>query len=96
MLRQLNVKHQLTIPAPFAKRFGLTNKGWVDISVKEDVLIITPVDLEAQRAKSLDLSDDDWKAFNRRVEHELKAGKGKTYPDAQSFLTDLKRRIKSS
>ena len=59
MLRQLNVKRQLTIPAPFAKRFRLTSKGWVDISAKAGVLIITPVDLEAQHARSLDLSDDD-------------------------------------
>ena len=96
MLRQLNVKRQLTIPAPFAKRFGFAGKGWVDVSVRGEALMITPIELEAQHAKSLDLSDDDWKAFNRRVEQELKAGKGKVYPDAKAFLADLKRRIKTS
>ena len=96
MIRQLNVKRQLTIPAPLAKRFGLASKGWVDVSERHGVLIIRPVDIEASQAQPLDLSDEDWKAFNRQVEKELKAGKGKAHPDAQTFLSDLKRRIKSS
>lgn len=94
MLRQLNVKRQLTIPAPLAKRFGLTSKGWVDVAEQHGVLIIRPVDIEAQQAKPLDLSRKDWLALNRKVQEELKAGKGKVYPDAQTFLADLKRRIK--
>ena len=93
MLRQLNVKRQLTIPAPLARRFGFASKGWVDVSEQAGVLIVTPVDVEAQQAKSLPLTDKDWKAFNRKVHAELKAGKGKTHTDAQSFLSDLKRRI---
>lgn len=93
MLRQLNVKRQLTIPAPFAKRFGFASKGWVDVSEKAGVLIITPVDIESQQTKPLTLNDEDWEAFNRKVRAELKAGKGKVHADAQSFLRDLKRRI---
>lgn len=95
MIRQLNVKRQLTIPAPLAKRFGITSKGWVDISERHGTLIIMPVNVEAECAKPLKLSNEDWKAFNRKVQEELKAGKGKVYPDAQAFLNDLKRRIKS-
>ena len=93
MLRQLNVKRQLTIPAPLAKRFGLSSKGWVDVSEQHGVLVITPMDIEAQRAKPLALSDKDWHAFNRKVEAELKAGKGKVHTDPRAFLSDLKRRI---
>lgn len=96
MIRQLNVKRQLTIPAPLAKRFGLSGKGWVDISEQHGVLIISPINIEAERAKSLDLSDKDWQTFNRQVQKELKAGKGKTYADSRSFLNDLKRRIRAS
>ena len=96
MIRQLNVKRQLTIPAPLAKRFGIASKGWVDVSVRHGVLVITPVNIEAEHARPLELSDEDWKALNRRVLKELKAGKGKVHPDAQSFLADLKRRIKAS
>ena len=96
MLRQLNVKRQLTIPAPFARRHGFTGKGWVDVSERHGALIIKAVDVEAGQARSLDLSNEDWKAFNRQVEKELKAGKGKVHPDAQSFLADLRRRIKAS
>lgn len=95
MLRQLNVKRQLTIPAPLAKRFGLTGKGWVDVSERQGALIVIPVNIEAQQAKPLTLSDGDWKAFNRKVREELKAGKGKVHADAQAFLGDLKRRIRS-
>ena len=96
MLRQLNVKRQLTIPAPLAKRFGLSGKGWVDVSEKHGVLVIMPVDIEAQHAKPLELSDKDWQALNRKVREELKAQKGKTHSDARSFLHDLRRRIGAS
>jgi len=96
MIRQLNVKRQLTIPAPLAKRFGLVSKGWVDVSERHGVLIIRPIDIEAEHTKPLELSDEDWKAFNRHVEKELKAGKGKVYSDGPSFLKDLRRRMKSS
>ena len=93
MLRQLNVKRQLTIPALLAKRFGLSGKGWVDVSERQGALIIVPVNLEAQQAKPLDLSDSDWQAFNQQVRKELKAGKSKVHADPQAFLSDLKRRI---
>lgn len=95
MLRQLNVKRQLTIPAPLAKRFGLTGKGWVDISERHGALLVIPINLEAQQARPLELSDEDWKAFNRKVYAELKAGKGKIHADTQSFLSNLKHRIRS-
>ena len=94
MLRQLNVKRQLTIPAPLAKRFGLTSKGWVDVAEQHGVLIIRPVDIEAQQARPLDLSRKDWQALNRKVQEELKAGKGKIHQDPHAFLCDLKRRIR--
>ena len=96
MLRQLNVKRQLTIPAPLAKRFGLDSKGWVDVSERHGVIIVTPVNIEAECAKSLGLSDKDWQAFNRKVQEELKAGRGEVHADTASFLRDLKRRIKTS
>ena len=93
MIRQLNVKRQLTIPALLAKRFGLSSKGWVDISERQGVLVIMPVNIEAEYAKPMQLSDKDWQAFNRKVREELKTGKGKVHPDTKSFLADLKRRI---
>ena len=95
MIRQLNVKRQLTIPAPLAKRFGFNSKGWVDVREKNGALMVIPVDIEAQRAKSLKFSGKDWQAFNRRVREELKAGRGKIHADTQSFLSDLKRRIRA-
>ncbi len=94
MLRQLNVKRQLTIPSLLAKRFGFSSKGWVDVAEKNGALIISPVDIETQHAKPLALTDRDWKAFNRKVREELRVGRGKSHPDAQSFLSDLKRRIR--
>ena len=94
MLRQLNVKRQLTIPAPLARRFGVSGKGWVDISEKNGVLVIIPVNIEAQHAKPLELSDQDWQAFNRKVRKELNTGKGKVHADTRSFLSDLKRRMR--
>lgn len=93
MIRQLNVKRQLTIPAPLAKRLGLGSKGWVDITERQGTLIVIPIDIEAQHAGALHLSDKDWQAFNRKVREELKAGKGKVYANTGSFLNDLKRRI---
>ena len=42
---------------------------------------------------TLTLSDKDWRAFNRKVRQELREGKGIVYPDEQTFLRDLKRRI---
>ena len=93
MLRQLNVKRQLTIPAPFAKRFGFSSKGWVDISERNGTLVVVPMNIEAECAKPLALSDKDWQAFNRKVREELRAGKGKVHSDTQSFLRDLKRRL---
>jgi bifunctional DNA-binding transcriptional regulator/antitoxin component of YhaV-PrlF toxin-antitoxin module len=95
MLRQVNVKRQLTIPAPLAKRMGLSGKSWVDVSEKNGTLIVMPLDIEAQGAKSLALSDKDWDAFNRKVQAELRAGKGKVHETPQAFLTDLKRRIRA-
>ena len=96
MIRQLNVKRQLTIPALLAKRFGLSAKGWVDVSERHGVLVIAPVDIETDRARPLTLSDKDWRAFNQKVREELKAGRGRVYPDAQSFLRDLRQRIRPS
>ena len=93
MLRQLNVKRQLTIPAPLAKRFGFSSKGWVDVSERNGVIVVTPVDIEAQRAKALELSDKDWQVFNRKVREELKVGKGKVHTSPRAFLSDLRRRI---
>ena len=93
MIRQLNVKRQLTIPAPLAKRFGFSSKGWVDISERNGAIVVTPVDIETQHARALELSDKDWSAFNRKVREELKSGKGKVYASPQAFLSDLKRRI---
>ena len=95
MLRQLNVKRQLTIPALLAKRLGFGTKGWVDVSERNGMLVIIPVDIEAQQAKPLQFSDKDWHAFNRTVREELKAGKGRVHADAGAFLSDLKRRISS-
>ena len=94
MIRQLNVKRQLTIPSPLAKRLGLSSKSWVDVSERHGSLIILPVNVEAECAKPLQLSDADWKALNRRVQQELNTGKGKAHADAGAFLNDLKRRIK--
>ena len=93
MLRQLNVKRQLTIPSRLAKRFGLSGRSWVDVTEGRGVLLVSPVDVEAQRATPLDLTDADWKAFNRHVERELKAGKGTVHADAAAFLHDLQRRL---
>lgn len=93
MIRQLNVKRQLTIPAPLAKRIGLSGKGWVDVSERGGTLIILPLNLEAERATPLRLSDADWRALNREVRRELRAGKGTIHADPQAFLRDLKRRI---
>ena len=87
MLRQLNVKRQLTIPAPLAKRFGLSGKGWVDVSEKNGVLIVIPVNSEAERAKPLALSGKDWRALNRKVREELNAGKGNS-PSGQSGIPE--------
>ena len=94
MIRQLNVKRQLTIPAPLAKRLGLGSKGWVDVAEKAGVLVITPMHLEAEGAKPLDLSDSDWQAFNRKVRHELHAGKGTVHANPEAFLQDLRRRMR--
>ncbi|MDP3723528.1 MAG: hypothetical protein Q8R91_08540 [Candidatus Omnitrophota bacterium] len=94
MLRQLNVKRQLTIPAPLAKRLGFSSKGWVEVAEQHGILVVVPVRLKMERAKSSALSDDEWQAFNRHVREELRAGKGTVYPDAQAFLSDLKRRTK--
>lgn len=93
MIRQLNVKRQLTIPALLAKGLGLTGKGWVDVSERQGTLVVMPIHLEVAQARPLQLSDDDWHALNRRVARELRAGKGKVHPDPQAFLRDLKRRI---
>jgi len=71
----------------------LGGKGWVDISEKNGTLVVVPVDIDVRRAKPLALSDKDWEAFNRKVQEELKGGKGKVHADSQSFLSDLKRRI---
>ncbi len=95
MIRQLNVKRQLTIPAPFAKRLGISGKGWVDVSERHGALVVMPVNIEAQQAKPLEMSDHDWQTFNRKVQAELRAGKGKVHPDSQSFLKDLKQRIRA-
>jgi bifunctional DNA-binding transcriptional regulator/antitoxin component of YhaV-PrlF toxin-antitoxin module len=96
MLRQLNVKRQLTIPAPLAKRLGFSSKSWVDVSERSGVLVVVPMNIEAQQAKPLELSDKDWQAFNRKVHEELRTGKGKVHADSQSFLNDLRRRIRTS
>jgi bifunctional DNA-binding transcriptional regulator/antitoxin component of YhaV-PrlF toxin-antitoxin module len=93
MLRQLNVKRQLTIPAPLARRMGLSAKGWVDVSERRGALVVVPMNLEAHQAKSLDLTDEEWRAFNRKVRKELSAGAGQVYADARTFLADLKRRM---
>ena len=95
MLRQLNVKRQLTIPAPLAKRFGFNSKGWVDVAEKGGALIIRSVDIEARHAPRLELSDREWRALNRKVREELKAGKGKVHADAGAFVSDLRRRIRA-
>ena len=94
MIRQLNVKRQLTIPAPLAIHLGLGSKGWVDVAEKAGVLVITPMHLEAEGAKPLDLSERDWQAFNRKVRQELKAGKGTVHASPDAFLQDLKRRMR--
>ncbi len=94
MLRQLNVKRQLTIPARLAKRLGLSSKSWVDVSEGRGVLIISPANIEAQQAKSLDMTDDEWRAFNRKVQGELKGGTGAVHDSPEAFLSDLKRRIR--
>lgn len=94
MIRQLNVKRQLTIPAPLAKRFGFTSKSLVDISEKNGVIVITPVRLASEGPKALALSAKDWQAFNHKVQAELRAGKGKVHETPEAFLRDLKRRMK--
>ena len=93
MLRQLNVKRQLTIPASLAKRFGVSGKSWVDVSEKHGVLVVVPMNIEAQDVRPLTLTDKDWEAFNRKVREELRAGKNKVHADSRAFLRDLKRRI---
>ena len=96
MIRQLNTKRQLTIPAPLARRLGFSGKGWVNVSEKDGALMIMPVDIEAQSAKPLSLTDGDWTAFNQKVRKELKAGKGKIHANAVDFLRDLKHRMKAA
>ena len=96
MLRQLNVKRQLTIPALLAKRLGFSGKGWVHVLEQEGVLIITPATIKSERAKPLALLDKDWVALNRKVRAELKAGKGKSHAHPQAFLDDLRRRIRKT
>ncbi len=95
MLRQLNDKRQVTIPAPIVKRMGVGGKSWVDLTEKNGVVTMRPVHIETEDATPLKLSDKDWRAFNRKVRQELRGGKGIVYPDEQTFLRDLKRRIGS-
>ena len=95
MLRQLNDKRQVTIPAPLAKRAGVGSRSWVDLTEKNGVVTIRPVHVELQSATPLTLSRKDWQAFNRKVREELRRGKGVRYPDEHTFLRDLKQRIGS-
>ncbi len=97
MLRQVNEKRQVTIPAPIAKRLGVGGKSWVDLAEKNGVVVLTPVHVEVEGASTLKLSNKDWQALNRRVRQELREGKGVVvHQDRQAFLRDLKRRIASA
>jgi len=95
MLRQVNEKRQVTIPAPIAKRVGVGGRSWVDLREKHGVVTMTPVRVEAGGTHPLALSDKDWRALNRKVQHELREGKAIVYQNRQAFLKDLKRRIAS-
>ena len=57
---------------------------WIDIAVDE---------LNDAWRHGLEQSID-WQAFNRKVQQELEAGKGKVFKDGQMLLRDLKRRIR--
>jgi bifunctional DNA-binding transcriptional regulator/antitoxin component of YhaV-PrlF toxin-antitoxin module len=96
MLRQVNETHQVTIPAPIAKRLGVGGKSWVDLAEKNGVVVLTPVHVRVEGAAALRLSGKDWRALNRKVRQELREGKGVVHQDRQSFLRDLKRRMTSA
>ncbi len=69
LLRRIKAKNQLTIPNELMKKLDLTQNDIVEVSLEDDYIKVTPVQVEPR------YTPEELKAIDDIVEKEKKAGK---------------------
>ena len=69
LLRRIKAKNQLTIPNELMKKLDLTQNDIVEVSLEDDYIKVTPVQVEPR------YTPEELKAVDDIVEKEKKAGK---------------------
>lgn len=86
ILRRLNERRQITIPASLIRDAGLPEGGLYSVQVEEGRIVLEPKEL-----KDRELEKEDWKALEALVAEQVRKGHFTEYPSPRAAKRHLKR-----
>lgn len=85
-VRHTNTMGQITLPKEYLNKLGLSHKDYFRIQLKDNTIVLTPVNIELKFTKEelgkLDMLFDD------------KKNSGKVFSSSETALKSLKKKIK--
>ncbi|MFH1878519.1 MAG: AbrB/MazE/SpoVT family DNA-binding domain-containing protein [Candidatus Omnitrophota bacterium] len=85
-LRQVNAKHQITLPNEICKKLGIHGGDYVKIQVVGNTSVMVPVDISER-----DFSAKEVKAMNEDINRQRKSGETTECKDVSEIREHLKR-----
>ncbi|MFH1664599.1 MAG: AbrB/MazE/SpoVT family DNA-binding domain-containing protein [Candidatus Omnitrophota bacterium] len=85
-VRQVNGKHQITLPNGICRKLRIQGKDYVKICVEGKRLVITPVEVRER-----DFTPGEVKAMDSDIKRQMKTGDYKEYKNVAEAQNHLKR-----
>lgn len=86
-ISEIRTNSQITIPKQIMKKLLLKEGDKIEFEVKEDAIVIKPV-LIIDKAQSW-FWTKKWQKAEREADEDIKAGRVKTFDEADSLMKDL-------
>ena len=88
-LRQINERHQITIPAVLLRSAGIPEHARFSLHAEKRIIVLEPQTVQGQ-----DLSPEDWDKLNKAVQRQLKTKGFKEYSNPRQAKRHLDRLMK--
>ena len=86
LLRQVNKKHQITLPNEICKKLGIHGGDYVKIQMVGNSSVIVPIDISER-----EFSATEVKAMNADITRQMKSGEYTESKDVSEARKHLKR-----
>ncbi len=88
VIRAINERNQVTIPARLLERFGLHPGDFVAIDAKTKAIFIMPAQIGREKE---DFTQGEWAKLKKFAEKEIRGGKYTAYPSPKEAKTHIRR-----